>query len=361
MFHRARHALAGLAAVCAFLWTGHAVAAECARPGGVAFRDVHWRYQQPAHPLTGQVLKGEAPIPIAADRCQRTPLQQLIADVWVIIRAGGFVLLGEVHDNPEHHRVRGDILWPRLDSLASPAGGSTAAVFEHIRADQRAALDDFYRRAGRSRRLWRAPDLLRLLDWSSSGWPDAAMFYPLFDAALWARMPVLPGNAVRAHVRALARSGLAALPPEERSVVENADAMPGPLVDALLAELEGSHCGAMPAAAFAGMSLAQRYTDRVLAQSLMRAAGETGSAFLMAGNGHVRTDRGVPWHLRRLAPGRGVVTVMLLEVEDGKDDPKSYVPRDPAGAPAADYILFTPRQPRPDPCEQLRAAPGGKR
>jgi uncharacterized iron-regulated protein len=356
-----RYAVPVLAAACTFFCAGHAAAAECARPDGAAFRDVHWRHEQPAHPLAGQVLKGEAPIPIAADACRRTPLQQLIADVWATIRAGGFVLLGEVHDNPEHHRVRGDILWPRLDSLARPDAGKTAAVFEHIRPDQRPALETFYRKAARSRRLWRAPDLLRLLDWSNTGWPDAAMFYPLFDAALWAKMPILPGNAVRAEVRALARSGVAALPAEERVAAQAADALPKPLADALLAELEASHCGAMPAAAFAGMGLAQRYTDAVLARSLKDAAGEKGSAFLMAGNGHVRTDRGVPWHLRRLAPGRDVVAVMLLEVEDGKDDPKSYVPRDPSGDPAADYILFTPRQARPDPCEQFRRGTEPKR
>jgi uncharacterized iron-regulated protein len=339
-----------------FAVAGNASAAEeCRRPGGVAFRDVDWRHQQPPHPLTGSVLRGETPIPVASATCRRSPLQQLIADAWDTIRAGGFVLLGEVHDNPEHHRVRGDILWPRLKSLAGTPGGGAAAVYEHIRADQRPALATFYQQARRSRRLWQAPDLLRLLDWSSTGWPDAAQFYPLFDAALRAKMPILPGNATRGQARAVARSGIPALPPHERAAAEAADTMPQPLVGALLSELQESHCGAVPAAAFTGMGLAQRYIDAVLAQSLKDAAGEAGSAFLLAGNGHVRTDRGVPWHLRRLAPGRAVLAVMLLEVEDGKDDPKSYVPRDPAGAPAADYILFTPRQPRPDPCERFRA------
>jgi hypothetical protein len=45
---------------------------------------------------------------------------------------------------------------------------------------------------------------------------------------------------------------------------------------------------------------------------------------------------------------------MLLEVEEGKNDAESYLPRDPAGAPAVDFVLFTPRQARPDPCEAMR-------
>ena len=70
----------------------------------------------------------------------------------------------------------------------------------------------------------------------------------------------------------------------------------------LASELAGSHCGALPAYRFPTMSLAQRYTDAHLAEALVKAAEKHGGAFLLAGNGHVRTDRGVPWYLRQLAP-----------------------------------------------------------
>jgi uncharacterized iron-regulated protein len=328
--------------------------AECERPGGAALRDVHWRYVPPPHPLVGQVLKGDRAIPIAPDACTRTPLQQLIAELWQTLRGGGMVLLGEVHDNPEHHAVREDILWPRLDRIAPTAELRPAAVFEHIRTDQQAAVAGFYDKAARSRRLWRANDLLRELDWAGSGWPAAKMFYPLFDGALWAHLPIVPGNAPRERTRALAKSGKSALPADEQAKLEAAETMPAPLLDALLVELEASHCGVMPASAFANMSLAQRYTDAVLAEALLGGAKTQGAAFLLAGNGHVRTDRGVPWHLRRMAPDRKVAAVMLLEVEEGKTDPQGYVPRDPEGRPVADYVLFTPRQARPDPCQRLR-------
>ena len=79
-----------------------------------------------------------------------------------------------------------------------------------------------------------------------------------------------------------------------------------------------------------------------------------GSAILIAGNGHVRSDRGVPWHLRRRAPDARIVSVVLVEVEDGRMDPTGYLPRDPEGRPAADLAIFTPRAERGDPCESLR-------
>ena len=127
------------------------------------------------------------------------------------------------------------------------------------------------------------------------------------------------------------------------------------LQDALLTELEESHCGMMPKTAFGNMAFAQRYRDAHLADAVLKAAEKQGSAILLAGNGHVRTDRGVPAYLRQRAPDRKVVSVMLIEVEDGKTDPQAYVPRDPDGKPVADYIVLTPRQQRPDPCEAMRA------
>jgi uncharacterized iron-regulated protein len=332
--------------------TPTAKAVECARHDSTALRDVHWRHKDHVHPLVGQVLKGDQPIAVASDACTRSPLQQLIVEAWDTIRAGGIVLLGEVHDNPEHHAVRGDILWPRLQMVPTKKL-HPAAVFEHIRTSQQEGLDSFYRHAKSSRRLWRAPDLLRELDWKSTGWPAAEIFYPLFDAALWAKQPIYPGNVVRERMRLLAR-GQDQPTDEETRHLKLAQALPQPLLDTLASELEGSHCGMLPPKAIPGMSLAQRYTDAHLAEALVQAAGKHGGAFLLAGNGHVRTDRGVPWYVRRLAPERSVVAVMFLEVEEGKNDATTYLTRAPDGTPAADYVMFTPRHERPDPCEKMR-------
>jgi uncharacterized iron-regulated protein len=342
--------------VWVLVWApAHARAAPCARGDGTALRDAHWRHAEQVHPLVGQVLKGDRPIAVEGGACEPTPLQQLIVEIWATIRGGGIVLLGEVHDNPEHHAVRGDILWPRLEPLVDPKTLRPAVVFEHIRTSQQGQLEQFYRQSARSRRLWRAPDLLRVLDWKSTGWPEARVFYPLFDAALWARLPIHPGNAGRERMRALVRGDADAQPtPEEAERLRLARAIPQPLVDALASELARSHCGVLPTAAIPAMSLAQRTTDAHLAHALARAADKHGGAFLLAGNGHVRTDRGVPWYLRRMAPDRKIVAVLLSEVDDGKTDATAYVPIAPDGIPAADYVLFTPRHPRPDDCLQMR-------
>ena len=103
------------------------------------------------------------------------------------------------------------------------------------------------------------------------------------------------------------------------------------------------------------MAYAQRYRDAHLADAMLKASNQHGGAFLIAGGTHVRTDRGVPWYLRLRAPGKNVVSLMFVEVEDGNTDAGAYVPRDPDGKPAVDYLVFTPRADRPDPCEKMRA------
>ena len=275
--------------------------------------------------------------------------------------ASDIVLFGEVHDNADHHAHRGGLLiginlWSRQhDGLPS-----TALVFEHIRADQQPALDRFAEFKAKARRLANTGDLFRFLDWDNSGWPDQKIFEPLFSAAISAKLPILPGDPPRERVRAIATGGDAALTDDERRRFKLDQPFDAKLQDALLDDLEASHCGLMPKTAFGGMAVAQRFRDAHLADALAKAADKHGAAILLAGNGHVRKDRGVPYYLKQMAPNRKVVSVMLLEVEDGRNDPESYIPRDPDGKPAVDYILFTPRAERKDPCAEMRERFGKK-
>jgi uncharacterized iron-regulated protein len=195
-------------------------------------RDVHWARNQPTHPLVGKVLEGERPIAIGNGGCTRSPLQQLIVEVWDTIRGGGIVLLGEVHDNPEHHAVRGDTVWPRLEPLVVTQGLRPAALLEHIRASQQPQLDAFRSKAARSRRSWGANDLLRMLDWEASGWPSGAIFHPLFQAALSAKLPILPANTVRERMRTLVRGDRSGATTDELAHLEIAERMPAALLEA---------------------------------------------------------------------------------------------------------------------------------
>jgi uncharacterized iron-regulated protein len=101
------------------------------------------------------------------------------------------------------------------------------------------------------------------------------------------------------------------------------------------------------------MAQVQRYRDAELASALVNADQGAG-AILIAGNGHVRSDWGVPWYLARHEPEERTTAVMLLEVEEGATTISDLVLTGPDGAPAADYFWVTPRAERQDQCEKLR-------
>jgi uncharacterized iron-regulated protein len=315
-----------------------------------------WLRATNGHPLVGNILYGTQHLATAADACSPSPLAQVQQSLADHLADGGILLLGEVHDNGAQHALRGHILAAIAADLARRGRPAPALVFEHIRTDQVAAFDPnpapMPTPANSSER---ARDLLTRLQWEKTGWPAADLFMPIFEAAMAHALPILPGHPTRAEVRDVARRGLDALPKESVTRLGLDAPLPDPLANALLDELEASHCGLMPRSAFANMALAQRYRDAHLAASLTAAAARYGAAILFAGNGHVRTDRGVPWALARLAPERKVVAVALIEVETDKTESAGYVPVDPQGRPAADYVVLTPRTERPDPCDAMRA------
>jgi uncharacterized iron-regulated protein len=288
------------------------------------------------HPLVGRIYatSGTGAVMDAAALRDRVASAQI-------------VLLGEVHDNADHHRLRAPLL-----------AGKRSVVFEQLRADQADLLDALERDRVAGAALPSASELLKRLAWEQSGWPDSNMFEPLFAAALDQRMAILGGDPARARIRDVARNGRAALA-EGGAAAQQLEIPLGEAREAaLLDELEASHCGLVPRTAFGNMALAQRYRDTHLALRVGDAVYRHGSAVLITGNGHVRRDRGVPWYLARQVPPRAALAVMFVEVDPAKVEPAAYVERGPEGEPVADILVFTPRAARPDPCEEMRRVMG---
>ncbi|HSQ65689.1 MAG TPA: hypothetical protein VLM85_20855, partial [Polyangiaceae bacterium] len=69
---------------------------------------------------------------------------------------------------------------------------------------------------------------------------------------------------------------------------------------------------------------------------------------LVAGNGHTRGDRGVPYYLAALEPSARAVTVSFVEV-NGASEPSGYAADEPAS-----FLVFTPRVDDDDPCAKFR-------
>lgn len=297
------------------------------------------------HPLCGQVYIAQPELlKESAKGCDKPGWMSLREDVRATIVAGGAVLYGEVHDNPLHHELR--------SRLGLSAYAST--VLEQVAADKAKALETF------PYAMYAADSLDKFktaVDWQNSGW-QTYNYDALLVAVLKAQTPIYAGDPARDTIKKIAKDGEGAIPAEERGKLKLDVALGEKADSAALDELFEGHCGTMPRESLAPMALAQRYRDAVLADGILTASGKHGASVLLAGNGHVRKDRGVPWYVHQRAPDMKLLSVMLIEVEEGKTDAAAYVPKDPDGKPAADYIIFTPRAPHEDQCAAMKKKDG---
>jgi uncharacterized iron-regulated protein len=257
------------------------------------------------------------------------------------LAAARYVLLGERHDNPDHHRVQAGLLRALLATGRRPA-----VAFEMFSADDAPAIARHLAAAPRD-----AAGLARAVDWARSGWPAWAHYEPIAQAALDAGVPIVAANLSPAVARALARGDRTALSPH----LATRYALDRPLPDggqaALAAEIHASHCGHLPDGRVEGMVLAQRARDAALADGLLTATRD--GAVLVTGNGHARRDRGVPLYLRAREPEAVVAVVAPLEVRDGWTRPADYEAA--LGGPIPyDWVWFTPRMDDVDPCARFR-------
>jgi len=255
------------------------------------------------------------------------------------------VLLGETHDNPDHHRLQA---W-FIRELAHK-GRHPAIVMEMIGADKAEALATY-----QASNAATADGLGATLDWANSGWPDWALYRPIVEAALGAGFTILPGDASKSQIQQIGATGLKALPEYERERLGVAHGFPAKLSTALIEDIKVSHCNQLVESDVGQMADVQRFRDAALADNILKAVQKSGNgAILIAGGGHVRLDRGVPYYLHERAPGLRIVSVLFNEVVDGVENPQDATPRDPDGKPAVSFVWFTPRSERPDPCEELR-------
>lgn len=298
------------------------------------------------HPLVGKIY--------ATGSRETVPAQDFARS----IALARFILLGEVHDNPDHH------LWQAWDiraisklrgaRIVEGAAQIDLIAMEMIRADQHAALDKFYGRDVQVPRRMQPEALGRFLEWDKSGWPDFAIYSPIIAQALYEQIVIVPASPSLQLGRKVSSDWDNALSRAELSRLKLEQEFTPALQNALIEEIRDSHCGLMPERAFHPMSRVQRFRDATMADAML-SAGPYKGAILIAGNGHVRRDRGVPYFLEaRGIPSESIISVAHVEVRSGKNDPGAYVPTAPDATPAVDFVVFTPRADRPDPCEKMR-------
>lgn len=257
--------------------------------------------------------------------------------------AADVVLLGELHDNVDHH-----LLQARLVRAVLASGRRPALAFEMLTVDQQAAVDAALARSPRD------PDAVsKAVAWNESGWPRFDLYRPIVQEGLEAGVPLIAANLPRTVVRQVVSKGVDTLEPPLRARLAKTERLPEPVVESLRAEMRESHCGELPEKLIDPLVLAQRARDAEMAARI-EGAGERG-AILIAGRGHVRTDLGVPAYLGTDGARPKIVAVAFFEVDPDEREPRGYGEPYRANEPLPfDYAVFTPGQEREDPCEGLR-------
>ena len=288
------------------------------------------------HPLAGRILDVKA--------------RRWVDQAWLddALARAEVVVLGEVHDNPDHH-----LLQAREVRAMTAAGRRPALVFEMLDTPIQEKLDAALAGSGAT-----AETVAAAVDWTSSGWLDFSLYRPVFEAGLAARLPLVAANLPRATLRQMMKMGLEALPEELRGWLARAPEPTPAELDQLRREMAEEHCGELPEAMLRPLVLAQRARDAQLALRTSQAARQ-GGAILVAGDGHARRDRGVPAWLIREQPDRSLVAVGHLEVTAERTHPDDYA-ADFAGRLPFDFVIFTPAAGREDPCLELRQRMRGK-
>lgn len=280
--------------------------------------------------------------PVPAERIWVVAERRFIDQATLTARLAkhSYLLIGEEHDQVRHHQIQAWLIAELAHQSRKPL-----ILMEMLAQDQQDDLQQYLDRHPHD-----ASGLGAAVGWERQGWPAWSIYRPVAQAALDAQLTLMPANLPHTQIREIASSGRPALAEDGQlsNLIER------PLPDAVQAKLEQAlregHCNLLPEAALPGMRLAQRARDAHMALRL-HTAGRQG-AILIAGNGHIRRDFGVPFYLYQIEPQADIVSLGLFAVDQlptaaGLAHESSYQDYD--------YLWLTPRGATPDRCKELKA------
>lgn len=280
------------------------------------------------HPLAGKVWDVAAARFVAPAEAERR------------IAAADIALLGETHDNPEHHAVQLRLLRRTVD-----AGRKPALVMEQIDTEWQDAVDAARAVDGVDSAAIAAAGKV------SPGW-HWREYAELVTLALERRLKVVAANLSRARTRPIAAEGLAALGAGEPERLGLEPGWPAARRAAMRRVLVDGHCGD-DSPIIDKLIDVQRARDAVMADTILKAGNDGVVAII--GRGHARADLGVPLYLAGRTGGRSVVSLGLVEVEQGRSAPTDYAETTPG---THDFVWFTPRAERADQCATFKRSAG---
>ncbi|MFK7827719.1 MAG: ChaN family lipoprotein [Oligoflexales bacterium] len=247
------------------------------------------------------------------------------------------ILLGEVHDHPDHH-----ILHLKILKSLDQRNLLGSLFLEHFDLGQNKTLNN----------IFNGPDpfidLEKKLNWSQ-GWDDFRFYEPMLKTAWKAKQKIKGVNISRKHLKMLVNGKkVEVLSEEEIQRINKIPSISKILEDSLAEEIVRSHCDMFPKKHAAPIVNAQILRDKIMSHLLFGSLAPKKISVFIGGNGHMRKDRGVPYYLAPLDPSLRLLSVGFIQVNQEKTDLDSY-----ADLPY-DLIFFTPVFDVSDLCKKFR-------
>jgi uncharacterized iron-regulated protein len=273
---------------------------------------------------------------LAAGKPRVTPASDILSEM----AKRDVVLLGEQHDEADHHQ------W-QLQTLAA---------LHTLRPSMVIGFESFPRRVQPVLDAWIAGELtpkqfLERVEWEKVWNFPAELYLPLFEFARVNRIPMIAINVERTLTKAVSDKGWDALSESQKEGVSRA-APASPAYEELLLEIFGHHTppAGKPAAkparedpAFRRFVESQLTWDRAMAEALAsRVQGGAASRPLVVGimgGGHVRNGHGVPHQLRDLGV-KNIGTLLPMDAATACQELQGEL---------ADAVFALPRRTRDKP------------
>lgn len=249
------------------------------------------------------------------------------------LRGDALVLLGEVHDNAQQHRLRLAVL-----QRAFAAGWRPAIAMEQFDQERQADID-----RGRRERPGDAQHLIDVAAPSGTraggGW-NWDFYRPFIELALRYDVPLIAANLSNADATRIVHGGYSAVFGEARIAALGLSVpVAAEVQSAQEQEIDTGHCHALPPSMWPRLARAQFARDAVMAD-VLRQGARGGGVVLLAGNGHVRHDIGVPRWLGTMQ--NRAFAVGYLEIAD-----------DSTPVAVFDAVVRTAVAERADPCAEF--------
>lgn len=231
------------------------------------------------------------------------------------LEPGNWLLLGETHENPDHHRFQTELIeyLAQRDQLG-------AVALEMAQIEQQPLLDAAQQKITQT---VNAEITALSLEWQA-GWPWEWYQAPVTAALRFAEKVVATDLTREAKMRAYKDTTLEVPASQEYQRF-------------MLDLLYESHCGQMPKEQLVNMLRVQYARDKSMLNTMKENTNQERVNILLAGTVHTRYDVGIPYW-----PESPNSITLLLIATNASNDVADYYPDSYTDNVVADYLLFTP-------------------